>query len=549
MLKKEQWIMLFFVMLVFAFSSLYISKQTNAITQSAQKVVHQAHLSDSWYPHDPAALHEEINSYLTTAHQDLLVTTDPNLVRALIVPHAGHFYSGLCAAAAYQTLREYVAGQPTKNLAITRVVILAPSHTTYFQGVALPDYTAYQTPLGMIDVDQKAVMQLAAHSYFSFNSQAHAREHAVEIQLPFLQETIASFKIVPLIVGVLNDDSLASIRSALRTLIDQQTLLVISSDFMHHGPQFNYAMFSNNIGSCIQYVDSSAIRAITTPSLNDFQDLLNRTGTTICGQNPIKIFLSLCEHQDVGSLSAHLACYYTSAQLQQAWDGTQINGTKLFESAPDAVAAESVSYVGLVFGRPAPVRAENVLTVYEKKALLRSARQVIANALAPADTQVEEHLLWPPLSPAMLRNTGAFVTLNTKDGNLRGCIGQIIPTGPLFKTVTEMAKAAALRDRRFSPVTASELDDLVIDITLLSPPHPVHSVDEIEIGRHGIILKKLNPDGSQRATSVFLPQVPGSFGWTREETLGHLSTKAGLAPDAWKEDCLFEVFEGFEIHE
>lgn len=541
--------MVFFVIAVFAFSSLYISRQTNAITQSAQKIVHQAHLSDSWYPHDPATLHQEINNYLAIARQDLLVQTDPNLVRALIVPHAGHFYSGLCAAAAYQTLREHIAKTPTKNLAITRVVILAPSHTTYFQGVALPDYTAYQTPLGMIDVDQKAVMQLAAHSYFSFNGQAHAREHALEIQLPFLQETIASFKIVPLIVGALNDESCESIRSALCTLIDQQTLLVISSDFMHHGLKFNYAPFSDNIGPCIQYVDSSAIRAITTPSLNDFQDLLNKTGTTICGQNPIKIFLSLCEHNDLGLLNAQLACYYTSAQLQQAWNGTQINGTKLFQGATDSVAAESVSYVGLVFGRPMPVKAEDSLTNYEKKSLLRTARQAIANALAPADTQVEEHFLWPPLSPAMLRSTGAFVTLNTKDGNLRGCIGQIMPVGPLFKTVIDMAKAAALRDRRFSPVTASELDDLVIDITILSPPHSVNSVDEIEIGRHGIILKKLNPDGSQRATSVFLPQVPGSFGWTKEETLGHLSTKAGLAPDAWKEACLFEVFEGFEIYE
>lgn len=541
--------MLFFVMAVFAFSSLYISKQTNAITQSAQKIVHQAHLSDSWYPHAPATLHQEINNYLATARQDLLVPTDPNLVRALIVPHAGYFYSGLCAAAAYQTLREHVAGQPTKNLSITRVVILAPSHTTYFAGVALPDYTAYQTSLGMIDVDQSAVMQLAAHSYFSFNSQAHAREHALEVQLPFLQETIASFKIVPLIVGALNDDSCESIRSALRTLIDQQTLLVISSDFMHYGPQFNYAMFTDCIGLSIKYIDSSAIRAITALSLNDFQDLLNRSGTTICGQNPIKIFLSLCEHNDLGALQGQLACYYTSAQLQQAWDGTQINVAKLFTSAPDSVAAESVSYVGLVFGRPAPVKAEDLLTTYEKKSLLSTARQVIANALAPADKQIEEHLLWPPLSPAVLRHTGAFVTINTKDGNLRGCIGQIMPAGPLFKTVIDMAKAAALHDRRFTPVTASELDDLVIDITILSPPHSVNSADEIEIGRHGIILKKLNPDGSQKATSVFLPQVPGGFGWTREETLGHLCTKAGLAPDAWKEDCLFEVFEGFEIHE
>jgi AmmeMemoRadiSam system protein A len=134
------------------------------------------------------------------------------------------------------------------------------------------------------------------------------------------------------------------------------------------------------------------------------------------------------------------------------------------------------------------------------------------------------------------------VTLNKKTGALRGCIGRIITSQPLYKTVVQMARAAAFHDSRFSPVKKEELDDLIIDITVLTPPKRVASYNDIKLGKHGIILKK----GFKR--SVFLPQVPGTFGWDLTKTLEQLALKAYLKRDEWK-NSTYEVFEGFEFKE
>jgi len=136
------------------------------------------------------------------------------------------------------------------------------------------------------------------------------------------------------------------------------------------------------------------------------------------------------------------------------------------------------------------------------------------------------------------------VTLKTKrGGELRGCIGSIMPTQPLYLTVLDKAKAAAFHDTRFAPLTHSELDKVVIDITMLAPPHRVGSYKDIVLGRDGIILEK------HGRSAVFLPHVPTEFGWTLPATLQQLSMKAGLAKDAWQHGATYEVFEGFEFKE
>jgi uncharacterized protein (TIGR00296 family) len=111
-----------------------------------------------------------------------------------------------------------------------------------------------------------------------------------------------------------------------------------------------------------------------------------------------------------------------------------------------------------------------------------------------------------------------------------------------------MAQAAAFHDTRFSPVTKNELDNLVIDISILTYPQQVNNYRDIKLGKHGIILNKI-VDDHVVASAVFLPQVPISYRWDLETTLGHLSEKAGLTWGAWREDCSFDVFEGYEIKE
>lgn len=142
----------------------------------------------------------------------------------------------------------------------------------------------------------------------------------------------------------------------------------------------------------------------------------------------------------------------------------------------------------------------------------------------------------------MERKTATFVTLKI-GGHLRGCIGSLAPEEPLYLSVHGNAVNAALRDPRFRPVCAEEVDRIEIDVSILSPIRDIKSLDEFEVGRHGIILEK----GGHRA--VYLPQVAVEQGWGVEETLSSLSMKAGLGPEAWREGARFKVFESVVLSE
>jgi AmmeMemoRadiSam system protein A len=130
----------------------------------------------------------------------------------------------------------------------------------------------------------------------------------------------------------------------------------------------------------------------------------------------------------------------------------------------------------------------------------------------------------------------AFVTLK-KDSLLRGCIGDIFPQRPLYKSVILNAIHACVNDRRFVPVSPDECNDITIEISALTPPAPVESSSDIRIGIDGVVLNK---DGH---SAVFLPQVAPEQGWNLDQTLTHLSQKAGLPAEAWKEGASFLVFQ------
>ncbi len=512
------------------------------------RIVHTSALPAGWYNQDAAQLNQELDDYLAQAHKNFNVALSQAPVKALIVPHAGYFYSGLCAATAYQTLQP---SPGNKNTTIKRVIILAPSHTAFYNGIALPDYTVYRNTLGEVQVDTEAVKKLKKDVLFRPYALAHKHEHAIEMHLPFLQKTIAEFKIVPLVVGHLTLEEPWVAAHSLSRMLDDETLLVISTDFTHHGESYQYQVFDKNIIAQLRHLDSYALSALNHQSLRMFYDVLEKTGATICGREPLKILLAILEREHLGPVQAKLGCYYTSAHVAAArTPGTNtFNLYKLLTDIPDAQAGSSVSYVSLIFTPPqAPGNLEDLLTGYEKKSLLHCARATLHNAFKPEQEKCAEHELFPAISPGLTQPAGVFVTLNTKKGQLRGCIGRITTPEPLVKTVHDMALAAAFHDSRFSPLTAAELDDVVIDISILTPPAPVQSSQDIVIGKHGIILNKLNETGQITASAVFLPQVPQQFGWDLETTLQQLSLKAGLARDAWQE-CAFEVFEGFEIKE
>lgn len=169
----------------------------------------------------------------------------------------------------------------------------------------------------------------------------------------------------------------------------------------------------------------------------------------------------------------------------------------------------------------------------ERGVLLRAARDSI-NGVLSGGKKTPEHS--PDIHDTLKQPCGAFVTL-TKFGDLRGCIGYVEAEQPLYKTVIDAAKSAAFRDTRFDPVTSGEMKDIQIEISVLKPPSPVKSWEEIELGRHGIILSK------RGRRALFLPHVATERNWDISTTLTHLAMKAGLAPDDWREGASYEVFE------
>jgi len=523
------------------------------------EITHTSQLPAGWYTQDKQKLSEEIDLYLASAKKAFDVTIDPIAIKALIVPHAGHYYSGLCAATAYQTLQNQNAIPDRKNTHINRVIILAPSHTHFFNGVSLPYYTTYQTVLGDLKVDTNAIKTLSKkENFFKQFPEAHMQEHAIEIQLPFLQKTIADFKIIPLIIGHIKDiTGYYEIADQIKKIMTDQTLIVISSDFTHFGKNYDFAPFTKNILYNIRFLDSLAVQAITAQSLNLFNNVLLETHTTICGQEPIKVFLALLESQAFGQhdiLDARLACYYTSAQIPGARQNNLLNSSVLLDNIPDSSISNSVSYVSLLFTKQQLItqKKQDRLTGYEKKALIKLARTTVQNELEAPTERIQDHLLVPVVSPGIEQKVGVFVTINTKNTNnngLRGCIGRIISNDPLYKTVLAMSKAAAFNDTRFKPVTKNELPNLVFDISVLSKPERIASADDIIIGKHGIIMTKLGLNNHPLGAAVFLPQVPVENHWNLETTLEYLSEKAGFEKNAWQKDCAFEVFEGFEIKE
>jgi len=231
------------------------------------KVAHtqMPNVAGMFYPADPSQLTEQIDQYLGEA------TPYPGPVpKALIAPHAGYIYSGPVAANAYATLSA-LAGR------IERVVVLAPSHRVAFRGIATSESSEFRTPLGDIPVDTAAVQQALELTQVGLLEQAYQGEHALEVQLPFLQRTLGDFKLVPFIVGDARPEEVAELLNLLWG--GDETLIVISSDLSHYHEYADAMRRDRNTSSHIEALDPDIA----------YDDA--------CGRNPIRgLLVSAREH-------------------------------------------------------------------------------------------------------------------------------------------------------------------------------------------------------------------------------------------------------------
>jgi len=469
------------------------------------KEVMKSTLAGTWYAADPAALRAEIAGYFEQAQVEAR-----DDVIGLILPHAGYQYSGRTAARAIKSLgRSY-----------SRVVIIGPTHHLPMEEMlSVTRATHYQSPLGELPLDVDFIRQLLKHPIFQDVPAAHEQEHSVQIEIPLLQYKLGDFKLVPIVAGQCSYETVAQAGRILAGLMDKDTLVVASSDFTHYGPQYQYVPFTKDIPANLKKLDMDAFAFIAGKDPRGLLEYRQKTGVTICGYVPISILLATL----AGNAEAQLVQYTTSGELLNDY-------------------TNSVSYVSAAFHgawQPSPPPAaqaiSGALSPEDKKALLSLARKTIQYAL---DKQRVPELadLGITCSEAVKVPRAAFVTLK-KRGELRGCIGDIFPQRPLYKSVITNAIYAAFADRRFTPLQKEECDQIRIEISALTAPAPVASARAIRIGTDGMVLSK---DGR---SAVFLPQVAPEQGWDLETTLTHLSTKAGLAPDAWKDGASFQVFQ------
>ena len=462
-------------------------------------------LAGTWYSDDAKALRQQLDGFFQKAD-----TRPMENVVALILPHAGYAYSGQTAASALKaTQKQY-----------KQVIVIGPSHRTYMEEtVSVPRATHYETPLGQIPLDTEFIEKLLKFPMVQNVPAAHQGENSVEMEIPIVQCRQGDFKLVPIVAGQCSLQTIERLGAALKSLVDSDTLVIASSDFVHYGPNYDYVPFDKDVPEQLRKLDMGAYEHIAKLDAKGFLEYTQKTGATICGRIPIAILLSMLDK----NAEAHLTQYATSGEL--TGDFT------------NSVSYLSVAFTGAWQAQPPVEDWTNTdeLTEQDKQQLLTLARKTMVYALrnrrVPEATE-----LGVTVSDAMQRPRAAFVTL-TKKSMLRGCIGDIFPQRPLYKSVIINAIHACVNDRRFAPVSEDELKDIHIEISALTLPASIASPDQIRIGIDGVVLNK---DGY---TAVFLPQVAPEQGWNVEQMLTQLSLKAQLPPDAWKQGASFQVFQ------
>lgn len=438
--------------------------------------VRPAAVAGMFYPGDPRALAAEVDELLGGV-DDLA----PRLgyPKALVVPHAGYIYSGPVAARAYDELA------PARGT-VRRVVLLGPTHRVAVRGLAVPSARAFATPLGTVRVDAEAFAQVRGLPQVVESDAAHALEHSLEVQLPFLQKVLGEFALAPFAVGMAGVHEVAEVIE--RLWGGPETLIVVSTDLSHYHA----------------YDEARAIDRATI---------------------------------------ARIAAFATDIDHEQACGATPLNGL-LFSSKKKNLSVKLLAACnsGDTAGGKGQVVGYSAFGLYEPGAV--SLEEAGGTLLCIARGAIEESLggaiAGRPAEPWLAQPGASFVTL-TKAGALRGCIGSLQAERALGADVAENALGAAFRDPRFPAMSAAEWPQCRVEVSLLSAPKPLRFADEqdllaqIEAGRDGLIIEA---DGKR---GTFLPQV-----WEdlpdKRVFLGHLVRKAGLPADTRLTRCKFSRY-------
>lgn len=453
-------------------------------------------VAGQFYPSDPI----ELKSTLKTLFSKAVAPKNIKNVLAIISPHAGYVYSGEVAASCFN--------QIDPNKVYDNIFIIGSSHRIAFEGAAVYSKGNFLTPLGTVKVNAEIGKTLIKrYNFFTDRDEAHLSEHSLEVQLPFLQYIMKKdFKIVPIVLGTQKPEMCKLIADALKPYLNSKNLFIISTDFSHY-PKYSDAVKIDK-ATADAIVSNSSKNLLETLSKNEEKGIPN-LATSLCGWTSVTTLIYMTENTP--GIDVKVIDYKNSGD-SEIGDKKRVVGYYSF--------AVSIKEKKMEFN----------LNEKDKKELLSIARRTIEqylnkNTLPEIDTS--------KLSNNVKTKCGAFVTLH-KQGMLRGCIGHFEADEPLYKIVQQMAVAASTQDYRFSPVKPNEVKELEIEISALTPMQKIKSIDEIELGKHGIYIKK-GPRGG-----TFLPQVATETGWTKDQFLGYCAQdKAGLGWDGWKDADIY----------
>lgn len=461
--------------------------------------VREASAAGIFYPADAGMLRRQIDELLAKAAKTERVAG----LHAIVCPHAGYVYSGIVAAAAYLQC---------EGRGFSTVIILAPSHTAYLQVASVSDSDVFRTPLGDAVISKRA-RKLARLAPFDLEPRCDVRrppwwedvhrnaippaedradtwEHADEVQVPFIQRMMPAAEIVPVIMG--DVDPVAAAK-ALGQIVDDKTLVVVSTDLSHYRSYDDARRLDRACVDAICRLDPSGVAP-----------------DSACGRIPILTLIELAR--------------------QRGWHARLLD----YRNSGDTAGGKGrvVGYAAIAFGEDVGEAAGAArYSREERRELLSVARRALVEAASTGKSIIADPAGMPP---ALREKKGCFVTL-TEGGRLRGCIGHIIAQEPLYQAVADNARSAAIRDPRFGAVTAPEVKDIEIEISVLTTPSPMSYsspddlLSKLKPGRDGVVLQ------IGRRTATYLPQVWEQLG-DKVAFLNSLAEKAGCDAADWRGD-------------
>ncbi len=444
-------------------------------------VIRPTAVAGTFYPANPAELDRQLEGFLAAIH----VPSHEPIPKAIIVPHAGYVYSGPIAATAYARIK---AGQGT----IKRVVLIGPSHRVAFRGMAIAQANQWATPWGNVPVDSAALPALANVPMMGFLDQAHAAEHSLEVQLPFILKCLGEIAIVPIVVGECPAEAVAAALEALWG--GPETLIVASTDLSHF----------------LDYATCQKTDRITAAAIESF-DGARISGDGACGHFPLAGLLTVAARRSMS-----------------------IRAFDIRNSGDTAGPKDRVVGYGAWGLYEHPLRAYTPDLVQLAKSAIQYGLET--GQVMPA----------PQTGPEILFQPGAvFVTLK-RQGNLRGCVGSIMARRPLGVDIVENAFHSAFHDNRFPPLTLAEFGDISLSVTVITPSEPMTFSSEAQF----IAQLRPNLDGlrieDQGRQALFIPSVWQSLPKPKD-FVAHLKLKAGLTADHWSPTFQAWRFQAVEL--